>query len=619
MRNNKVFLSSLILFASSGAWGHGLISDPPARNWFCGASTKPDTAEPGSACAQAFADDFTSGYSFMSVLTHDVGRAGVTPLPDNVCGFDSETWQGGATPWDSAIDWPTNPMSAGEQTFTWNISWGPHFDDTEEFRYWITKPGFDFQVGQPLSWNDFENEAFCVLEYDDSNPNANPDIVPDKGNALFHTSCDVPERSGRHVIYGEWGRNEFTYERFHGCVDVSFDGGSGNIPVVADISATPSSGTFAGAGSISFDGSGSQGDNLSYSWSLSADNDSLYSLSTTSGDNTVLTLSEPDAQQTVTVNLQVNNADATSTTSVDIVHVPAAGANWEDLGALSETSQSLSAGDAVSLRLVENSGTDVYLPEQSLILDANNAGANDWPYALAQAVNDENSDVQVGVLNSDGDVVAMQSATDNRVYVQTPSNYTSAFLQLDTASSSSSSSSTSSASSSNSSVPAGTQCNWYGTTTPLCSNSNDGWGYEDNQSCVGANTCAAQPAPYGIIGGSSSSSSSSVASSSSSSTSGTGEVNCEYETQNAWGSGFTANITLTNEGSSAVNGWSVQWQYSNPVSITNSWEADVTGNGPFTASDIGRNSTINPGQSVSFGVQGSGSAETVSVTGDICQ
>ncbi|WP_052481304.1 lytic polysaccharide monooxygenase [Gilvimarinus agarilyticus] len=613
MRSNKLLLSSLILLASSNALGHGLMSDPPARNWFCGASTKPDTAEPGSACAEAFADDFTSGYSFMSVLTHDVGRAGVTPLPDNVCGFDSETWQGGATPWDKAIDWPTNPMSSGEQTITWDISWGPHFDDTEEFRYWITKPGFEFQVGQPLTWDDFESQAFCVLEYDDSNPNANPNIVPDKGNALFHTSCDVPERTGRHVIYGEWGRNEYTYERFHGCVDVSFDGDTGPIPVVADITATPDGGTFAGAGSISFDASGSQGDNLSYSWSLNADNDSLYSLSASNGSSTVLTLTEPDAQQTVTVNLQVSNDDATSTTSIDIVHLPSAGANWEDLGPLSNTAQTLAVGDEVSLRLVESNGTDVYLPEQALVLDATNAGASEWPFALAQAVNDENTDVQVGVLNAEGDVVASQSATANRVYAESPANYTSAFLQVSTASSSSSSSS----SSSDSSTPSGTACNWYGTTTPLCSNSNEGWGYEDNQSCVGANTCAAQPAPYGIIGGSSSSDAST--SSSSSSAAGGGEVSCDYETQNAWGSGFTANITLTNEGDTAVNGWQVQWQYSNAVSIVNSWEADVSGSGPFTASDIGRNSVINPGQSVSFGFQGSGSAETVNVTGDICQ
>jgi len=30
-------------------------------------------------CATAFANDWDGGYQFMSVPTHDVGRAGVTP------------------------------------------------------------------------------------------------------------------------------------------------------------------------------------------------------------------------------------------------------------------------------------------------------------------------------------------------------------------------------------------------------------------------------------------------------------------------------------------------------------------------------------------------------------
>ncbi|ADO70665.1 uncharacterized protein STAUR_2873 [Stigmatella aurantiaca DW4/3-1] len=106
----------------------------------------------------------------------------VTPLPQHVCGFGSETWRGGATPWDQPIHWPASNLSPGLQTITWNITWGPHFDDTKEFRYWITKPGFVYQVGKPLAWDDFEEAAFCVLAYDDSNPNGNPDISPDKAS-----------------------------------------------------------------------------------------------------------------------------------------------------------------------------------------------------------------------------------------------------------------------------------------------------------------------------------------------------------------------------------------------------------------------------------------------------
>ncbi|HYD41728.1 MAG TPA: lytic polysaccharide monooxygenase [Anaeromyxobacter sp.] len=233
MRTSKqVWLTSLcatlLVAAPSSAFAHGLMSDPPSRNAFCGLITKPDGAAPGSACDQAFnapGVDRNTGYNFMSVLTHTTGYAGVGART-NVCSFNAEPWNGAATPWDQPINWPTNSISAGPLNITWNISWGPHFDDTQEFRYWITKPDFVYTVGRPLSFSDFESQPFCYLTYSDANPSGNPNVVPNKGAATFLTKCNVPARSGRHVIYGEWGRNHFTYERFHGCIDVTFGGGT---------------------------------------------------------------------------------------------------------------------------------------------------------------------------------------------------------------------------------------------------------------------------------------------------------------------------------------------------------------------------------------------------------
>ncbi|WP_020210924.1 lytic polysaccharide monooxygenase [Gilvimarinus chinensis] len=612
---SKLLCSSIALLTSTGALAHGLMSEPAARNWICGAVTKPDQAQPGSACAQAFANDMNGGYQFMSVLTHDVGRAGVDPLPTNVCGFDSETWNGGATPWDAPIDWPTNSMSAGEQTITWDISWGPHFDDTEEFRYWITKPGFQYTVGEALTWDDFESEAFCVLEYDDANPNANPLVVPDKGNALFHTTCTLPEREGRHVIYGEWGRNYFTYERFHGCIDAQFDGGTGPLPVVADISLTPDVSTVTGAGQVALSAADSQGDNLSYQWSVSPAS-AAYSLSATSGVDTVLSLADTQTEQAVTVSLEVSNADNSSITSVTINHLPEAASNWDSLGALTESAQTFNAGDSVQLRLVTEAGADVYLPDNALVLTEQTSAADVWPLELAQVVNAENTDVRIGVVNAAGEVNPVQSATQNRVYAQAPSQYVSAFVDVDSASSSSSSS-----------LPGeGSYCNWYGTPTPLCEDTQSGWGYEQGASCVAVSTCESQPAPYGVVNdnasSSSSSSSSSVSSSSSSnssSTGGEGLATCSHVVSNSWGAGFIGEITIENTSGSAIENWSVQWQYSGNVAITNSWSADVSGNNPFQAQGEGYSQSIGAGQSVTFGFQASGASEEVAVTGDICQ
>lgn len=237
MKQPNVIHLLLALSLTSVTYGHGLMVDPPARNAVCGLNEKPNEATT-EACVDAFADDSDGGYQFMSVLTHAEGRAKVTPLPDNVCGFDSETWSGGSTPWDVATNWPTSPAQSGPMDITWDIQWGPHFDDTREFHYWITRPGFLFDPNTPLTWDDFESEPFCAETYDDTQPTANPNVVPDKNAATFTTRCDIPERNGHHVIYGEWGRNQWTYERFHGCIDLAFGETNALPPTAMSISLT---------------------------------------------------------------------------------------------------------------------------------------------------------------------------------------------------------------------------------------------------------------------------------------------------------------------------------------------------------------------------------------------
>lgn len=104
------------------------------------------------------------------------------------------------------------------------------------------------------------------------------------------------------------------------------------------------------------------------------------------------------------------------------------------------------------------------------------------------------------------------SSSSSSASSSSSSSSTSSSSSSSSSSTSSSSSSTSSSSSSNSSSSggqAGAHCNWWGTPTPLCQNTQSGWGWENNQSCVSTSACSAQPAPYGVVDGSSSSSSSS--------------------------------------------------------------------------------------------------------------
>ncbi len=660
----KYIFGLFFLFVSVGSFAHGLIESPASRNWFCGAVTKPDEIGNGTAkypaCGTAFNVNPIAGYSFMSVLNHHLGASVVSPLPKNVCSADSETWKGAVTPWDVPMDWPTNPISAGKQNIVWNISWGPHFSDTLDFKYWITKSDFVFSADKALSWSDFESTPFCVLDYDHSKPNANPNVIPDEASARFTTSCTIPSRSGHHVIYGEWGRTPPTYERFHGCVDVSF-GGTTN-PVAAAISASPSSSTVTGATTIAFSASGSSGSNLTYQWSVESPNSSLYSFSSTTAANTTLTLKNPSAQTSLTVRLTVTSGSNSASKTLTFTHSSSVATNFVDMGAVTSTARTLQVGDKVQLRLVDSSGVDSYFPASPLVITSATTSSSAWPYALAQAINSVNGSVHVGVL-AENAVMPAQSATGNRVYVTLPNSYVSVFLNVVSSNTSSSSSATTSSrastssavsSRSSSSVSGGSQCNWYGTRYPLCITTTSGWGWENNQSCIATVTCAGQPAPYGVVGGTtssvasstassvrsssvastsrssvsssrssvaSSSIASSVRSSSSSSVATTG--NCSYLIQSEWNTGAQAYIVIKNNGTSAINSWNVSWTYSNGTTLGSFFNAQISGSNPYSATNLAWNGTIQPGQSVQFGFLASKgvantAAETPRVTGSVC-
>ncbi|MFJ6195440.1 cellulose binding domain-containing protein [Micromonospora sp. NPDC092111] len=76
-------------------------------------------------------------------------------------------------------------------------------------------------------------------------------------------------------------------------------------------------------------------------------------------------------------------------------------------------------------------------------------------------------------------------------------------------------------------------------------------------------------------------------------------------TANAWNNGFTADVTITNRGSSAVNGWNLTYTLPAGQQVTNAWNATVTQSGSaVSARNVGFNGTIAPGGTASFGYQG---------------
>ncbi len=76
-------------------------------------------------------------------------------------------------------------------------------------------------------------------------------------------------------------------------------------------------------------------------------------------------------------------------------------------------------------------------------------------------------------------------------------------------------------------------------------------------------------------------------------------------TANSWNDGFTADVTITNTGSSTINGWTLSYNLPNGQRVTSAWNATVSQSGSaVTAKNLSYNGTLAPGGTTAFGYQG---------------
>jgi hypothetical protein len=91
-----------------------------------------------------------------------------------------------------------------------------------------------------------------------------------------------------------------------------------------------------------------------------------------------------------------------------------------------------------------------------------------------------------------------------------------------------------------------------------------------------------------------------------------------------WGSGFTANVTVTNTGASAINGWTLAWTFGGNQTVSNAWNAAVNQSGQaVTAVNVSYNGTIAANGNVQFGFQATSSGATAApaqftLNGTVC-
>jgi hypothetical protein len=81
-----------------------------------------------------------------------------------------------------------------------------------------------------------------------------------------------------------------------------------------------------------------------------------------------------------------------------------------------------------------------------------------------------------------------------------------------------------------------------------------------------------------------------------------GRCSVTYTIQNQWDAGATVDITIKNNGTAAINGWQLAWNFSGNQKITNMWNATFTQNGTaVTVTNQSYNSSIPAGGSVNLG------------------
>jgi poly(hydroxyalkanoate) depolymerase family esterase len=95
-------------------------------------------------------------------------------------------------------------------------------------------------------------------------------------------------------------------------------------------------------------------------------------------------------------------------------------------------------------------------------------------------------------------------------------------------------------------------------------------------------------------------------------------------TTNAWNTGLTASVTITNTGTTAINNWQLAFTLPTGQTITNGWGATYTpSSGTVTATNATYNGTIAPNASVSVGYQANHSGNSAApgaftLNGTVC-
>jgi O-glycosyl hydrolase len=99
-------------------------------------------------------------------------------------------------------------------------------------------------------------------------------------------------------------------------------------------------------------------------------------------------------------------------------------------------------------------------------------------------------------------------------------------------------------------------------------------------------------------------------------TPGSSACKVSYAVSSQWSGGFSANVTIANTGSAAINGWTLKFTFpASGQSVTQGWSATWSQSGQdVTATNLSWNASLSPGASASIGFNGAWMASNPSPT-----
>lgn len=244
-------LFCMFLFADK-ALAHGYIDSPASRAYLCKTGANSDC---GAIIYEPQSLEAPKGFPQAGPADGKIASAGgAFPKLDE----------------QSATRWSKVNISSGPITFHWTLT-AAHA--TTSWKYYITKPNWNPNAA--LTRDSFDLTPFCSVDYNGKRPPFS-----------YSDNCNVPVRSGYHVILAVWEIAD-TANAFYNVIDVNF---SGSNPVDTDPPTAPTNLASTAVTSTT----------VSLAWNAATDNVGVAGYKIYNGSTQVATVPASTLKYTVT-------------------------------------------------------------------------------------------------------------------------------------------------------------------------------------------------------------------------------------------------------------------------------------------------------------------------------